>query len=74
MKVKELVGKEVVNSDIVVLGKVIDVDFNEDTFEIENLVIQEGNFQEIMSIKKTEDLIPVENVLTIGDKILLKDI
>ncbi len=74
MKTKELIGKEVLDSNINVLGRVIDLDFNPDTFEIENLVIQRGNIQERMSIKKTEDLIPISAVCSVGDKVLLNDL
>lgn len=74
MKIKELVGKEVLDSNVKIIGRVLDLDFDPETFEIENLVVQRGNIQEKISIKKTEDLIPIEAVHSIGDKILLKDI
>ena len=74
MKTKELIGKEVLDSNVNIIGKIMDLDFNPETFEIENFVVQRGNIQEKISIKKTEDLIPIEAVHSIGDKILLKDI
>ncbi len=74
MKTKELIGKEVLDSNVNIIGKIMDLDFNPETFEIENIVVQRGNIQEKISIKKTEDLIPIEAVHSIGDKILLKDI
>ena len=74
MKTKDLIGKEVLDSNVFIIGRVADIDFDSETFEIENLVVQRGNIQEKISMKKTEDLIPVDSVLVIGDKILLKDI
>ena len=74
MKIKELVGKEVLDSNVKIIGRVLDLDFDPETFEIENLVVQRGNIQEKISIKKTEDLIPIDSILAIGDKVLLKDI
>ena len=74
MHTKDLIGKEVLDTDINVIGKIIDVDFDIETFEVENIVVQRGNIQEKFSIKKTEDLIPVEFIHSIGDKVLLKDI
>ena len=74
MKIKELVGKEVLDSNVKIIGRVLDLDFDPETFEIENLVVQRGNIQEKISIKKTEDLVPIDSILAIGDKVLLKDI
>ncbi len=71
MRTKEFFGKEILNSDIRIIGKVHDVIFDEDTFEITDLVIKKIGISE--QFKSTEDLIPSELVKSVGDKILLKD-
>ena len=71
MRVKdELFGKEVLDADIQIVGKVYDVVLDKDTFEITDLVIKKTGLSE--QIKASEDLVPMELVKVIGDKILLK--
>ncbi len=70
MRVKELVGKEVLNSEIRIIGKVHEVIFDEKTFEITDLVLKKIGFSE--QIRDSENVVPVELVKTIGDKVLLK--
>lgn len=70
MRVKELIGKEVLNSDIKIIGKVHEVIFDEETFEITDLVLKKIGFSE--QIRDSENVVPVELVKTIGDKVLLK--
>ena len=47
-----------------------DVIFDKDSFEITDLVIKKSGFSE--QIKASENLVPMELVKVIGDKILLK--
>ena len=71
MRIKdELFGKEVLDSEIQIVGKVNDVVFDKDTFEITDLVIKKTGFAE--QIKASENIVPMELVKAIGDKILLK--
>ena len=71
MRIKdELLGKEVIDADIQVAGKVADIVMDKTTFEITDLVIKKTGFSE--QIKSSENLVPVELVKVIGDKILLK--
>lgn len=71
MRIKdELFGKEVLDADIQIVGKVIDVVFDKDSFEITDLVIKGSGLSE--QFKASEDLVPMEMVKVIGDKILLK--
>lgn len=71
MRIKdELVGKEVIDADIQIAGKVIDAVFDKDTFEVTDLVIKKTGFSE--QLKSSENLVPMELVKVIGDKILLK--
>lgn len=71
MRIKdELVGKEVIDADIQIAGKVTDAVFDKDSYEITDLVIKKTGFSE--QLKSSENLVPMELVKVIGDKILLK--
>ena len=71
MRIKsELLGKEVLDAEIQIVGKISDVVFDKVTFEITDLVIKKTGFSE--QIKASENVIPMELVKVIGDKILLK--
>ncbi|MBQ6627286.1 MAG: PRC-barrel domain-containing protein [Methanobrevibacter sp.] len=71
MRIKdELFGKEVLDADIQIVGKVSDVVFDKDTFEITDIVLKKTGLSE--QIKSSENMIPMELVKVIGDKILLK--
>ena len=71
MRIKdELFGKEVLDAEIQIVGKVVDVVFDKATYEITDLVIKKTGFSE--QIKASENIVPMELVKAIGDKILLK--
>ena len=71
MRIKdELFGKEVLDADIQIVGKVIDVVFDKDSYEVTDLVIKGSGISE--QFKASEDLVPLELVKVIGDKIILK--
>ena len=71
MRIKdELFGKEVLDAEIQIVGRVTDVVFDKDTFEITDIVIKKTGFSE--QIKASENIVPMELVKAIGDKILLK--
>ena len=71
MRIKdELFGKEVLDADIQIVGKVTDVVFDKDSFEITDLVIKGSGLSE--QFKASEDFVPMEMIKVIGDKILLK--
>ncbi|WP_413829050.1 PRC-barrel domain-containing protein [Methanobrevibacter sp. UBA412] len=74
MRTKEILGKEVLNLNVTILGKVVDFEIDPETYQITGLVINKGNIKEKMNIKKSEDIIPVGMVSKVGDKILLKDL
>lgn len=74
MKIMEdIIGKEVVNTDAKLIGKVSDVEFDNDTKELEALILKKGGISESLNISKSEDIIPHDMISKIGDKILLKD-
>jgi len=71
--VENIIGKEVVNTDAILIGKVSDVEFNNDTNELEALILKKKGISETLNISKSEDVIPYDMISKIGDKILLKD-
>ena len=71
MRSKEIIGKEVLDGNIIVIGKIHEIVFDEDTLEITDFVIKKTGISE--QFRDSENVIPVELVKTIGDKILLKN-
>lgn len=69
--VKELIGKEVVDDTAHVIGKVIDLEFDETNVTIQSIIINKGSITDNLGISKTEQIIPYDVIKTIGDKILL---
>ena len=73
--VEDMIGKEVINSDAVVVGKVGDVEFDEVTQTVTAIVLKKGGISETLHIsKKDETIISYNFIKSIGDKILLKDV
>ena len=72
--VKELIGKEVLGTDITVMGKVVDVDIDDDEGTVESIIVSKGGIQENLNIKKSELVIPFDTISKIGDKVILKDV
>lgn len=70
MRFKELVNKEVLDANIKIIGKVQEIVFDEDTFEITDLVVKKTGISE--QLRDSENVVPVELIKTIGDKVLLK--
>ena len=71
MRIKdELFGKEVLDAEIQIVGRVTDVIIDKDTFELTDFVIKKTGLSE--QIKASENIVPIELVKVIGDKILLK--
>ncbi|MBI4813110.1 MAG: PRC-barrel domain-containing protein [Methanobacterium sp.] len=71
--VQEIVGKEVLDSSAVVIGKVKDIEVNFMTNEIEAFVVGKGGISEGLGLSKGETIVPYNMVSKIGDKILLKN-
>ena len=70
---EEIIGKEVLNGQAEVLGRVKDVEANEETNEIESLILSKGGISESLGLSSNEVIVPIEQVKQIGDKILLGD-
>lgn len=70
---KELIGKEVMDSDATFIGKVVDVDieFENDKILDFSLIVSKKGIQETLNIKKGELVIPWDFVKAIGDKLIL---
>lgn len=70
--VQEIVGKEVLDSSAVIIGKVKDVEVNLETNEIQAFVVGKGGISEGLGLSKGETIVPYDMINKIGDKILLK--
>ena len=64
MKIKELIGREVLDSDAKTIGKVIDVDFDMHQGVINCIIVKAG------ALKQYE--IAFEEITAIGDRLILK--
>ena len=71
MRSKEIIGKEVLDGNIIVIGKIHEIVFDEDTLEITDFVIKKTGISD--QFRDSENVIPIELVKTIGDKVLLKN-
>ena len=71
MRSKEIINKEVLDGNIKIIGKVHEIIFDEDTFEVTDLVIKKTGISE--QFRDSENVIPVDLIKTIGDKVLLKN-
>ena len=73
MRIKDdLFGKEILDAEIQIVGTVSDVVVDKDTLEITDFVIKKTGLSN--QIKASEDMVPIELVKVIGDKILLKGV
>lgn len=69
----DIIKKEVIDSDMKIIGKVIDVKMDKDTFEVTDLVIKKTGLSESMKFNG-ENVVPMDFVRVIGDKIILKSV
>ncbi|BDZ69198.1 PRC-barrel domain-containing protein [Methanobacterium ferruginis] len=70
--VQEIVGKEVLDSSAVVIGKIKDVEVDLEGNEIRAFIVGKGGISEGLGLSKGETIVPYDMVKKIGDKILLK--
>ena len=68
--VEQIIGKEVIDSSGMVVGKIKDIEIN--WGEIEAIVLGKGNISESLRLSKEEIVIPYEEIEKFGDKILIK--
>lgn len=73
MKIKEgMIGKEVVDVNAMVIGKVKDVEANFESRTIEAFLVGGGGILESLGSSKNYIIIPLHMVVAIGDKIIVK--
>jgi len=68
---KEIIGKEVVDTSGIVIGKVEDVEVDFETQTLEGFMIGKGGIFERLGRSSNGTLIPYDIVKIIGDKVLL---
>ena len=69
---KEIIGKEVVDTSGIVIGKVEDVEVDFENKTLESFKVGKGGILESLGRSSGGTIIPLDNVKTIGDKVLLK--
>ncbi len=72
--IDEIIGKEVLDSSAIVIGKVRDVDIDIETKTLISFVLGKGGISEGLGLSKGETIVPYEMISKIGDKILLKSL
>ena len=72
--IEEIIGKEVLDSSAIIIGKVKDVEVNFETQSLESFILGKGGISEGLGISKGETIVPYDMVKQIGDKILLKKV
>ena len=70
---EEVIGKEVLDSSAMIIGRVKDVEVNAETNEMEAFVLSKGGISESLGLSGNEILIPFNRIKEIGDKILLEN-
>jgi sporulation protein YlmC with PRC-barrel domain len=68
---KEIIGKEVVDTSGIVIGKVQDVDVDFETHTLEAFIVGKGGIFEGLGRSSGGTVIPYDIVKIIGDKVLL---
>ena len=53
MRSKDIIGKEVLDTEVHTVGKVIDIEIDPENYTIKSLIVQEGNIQERINIKNS---------------------
>jgi sporulation protein YlmC with PRC-barrel domain len=71
---KEIVGKEVLDSNGIIIGVVQDIEVNFTTKEMESLVVGKGGISASLGLSKSEIIVSFELIKIIGDRILLKGV
>ncbi len=70
--IEEIIGKEVLDSSAIIIGRVKDVEVDFETKTLEAFILGKGGISEGLGISKGETIVPYDMVKKIGDKILLK--
>ena len=68
---KEIIGKEVIDTSGIVIGKVEDVEVDFETQSLEAFMVGKGGFFEGFGRSSGGTRIPYDLVKSIGDKVLL---
>jgi len=72
MRIKEeIIGKEVVDTSGIVIGKVMDVEVDFETQTLEAFIVGKGGIFGGFGMSKGEIFVPYDIVKIIGDKVLL---
>lgn len=75
MRISDLIGEKVLDSNAKVIGKIIDFEFEfvKPNLIPTSLIVSEGGIQKKLNFNKGELVIPWDIVEYVGDKVILKD-
>lgn len=75
MRISDLIGEKVLDSNAKVIGKIIDFEFEfvKPNLIPTSLIVSEGGIQKKLNFNKGELVIPWDIVESVGDKVILKD-
>ena len=69
--IEDILKKEVIDPEAKTMGKITDIVFDDETFEITDIVVKKTGIAD--SIKSNgENVVPISMVGAVGDKILIK--
>lgn len=71
MKFNELVNKEVIDQKGNILGKVKNIEWDNETKEVLNIEVSTGGFKDALGMGEHQ-VLAYDNIESIGDKVLLK--
>lgn len=70
---KDIIKKEVIGPDAKIMGEVIDVEVDEESLEITDLVVKKTGLADSFKVSTNgENLVPIEMIDVIGDKLLVE--
>lgn len=70
---RDIIKKEVIGSDAKLMGKVTDVVVDDETYEITDLVVKRTGLSDSFKASTNgENLVPIEMIDVIGDKLLIE--
>ncbi len=73
MRIKEeVIGKEVIDTTGLIIGKVKDVEVDFETQLLESFIIGKGGSFGGFGMSNNEIVVPYDSIKVIGDKVLLK--
>ena len=72
--IEDIIGKEVINAEAIVIGKIDDIEVDFEEQSLEAIIIKKGGFAKKIAASNSEDVIPFDMIKALGDKVIIKDV